>query len=228
MRKLLQDENGLSMFELIGAITIFGLASFLFSAILFSIFRASVLQGQQLELQQTANNLVAQMEGISKIENIYKDAGYRGKFNSDWSEAHIVKILAADKMSELLSIDQGDNPLYISDILDTSNQRASSYHVKDQNIKIKLIQQKNENEVTKTIYATPNYRDTFSIQTSGVILFYKEEIEFSDYYDSSAGLWALEQLLAENEASIVYSRKFVLTYRDDEKASGEVPGNGRW
>ncbi|MGL4696658.1 PulJ/GspJ family protein [Enterococcus larvae] len=229
MRKLIKDERGLSLMELIGAIILFGLASLLFGGVLFSIAKASEVQGQQVALQQTANGMVAQMESISRIENIYENAGYRGKFNSsNWTDTHIIKTLSEDKLSEIQPLAQGENPLYISDILDTTNKRSSSYQVKNKNVKIKLIQQKNENEATNTIYATPNYRDTFSIQISGIILFYEDEITFADYYDSSSGLWEIEELLQQNEAMIVYSRRFVLTYRDDEKASGEVPGNGRW
>ncbi|WP_086348143.1 hypothetical protein [Candidatus Enterococcus clewellii] len=229
MKKLLNNERGLSLVELLGAIILFGLASLLFGGVLFSIAKTSEVQGQQVAIQQTANGMVAQMESISTIENIYEKAGYRGKFNSsNWVDAHIVKALSEDRLAEIQPLAQGQNPLYLSDILDTTNQRAQGYQVKDKTIKIKLIQQKNENEQTKTIYATPNYRDTFSIQTSGVILFYKKDIAFDGYYTSETGLWAIEELLQENEDSIVYSRKFVLTYRDDEKASGEVPGNGRW
>ncbi|WP_321383599.1 type II secretion system protein [uncultured Enterococcus sp.] len=229
MRKLIRDERGLSLMELIGAIILFGLASLLFGGVLFSIAKASEIQGQQVNLQQTANGMIAQMESISKIENIYEEAGYRGKFNSsNWTDSHIIKSLSEEKLTELQPLSQGENPLYLSDILDTTNKRAMSYQVKNKQIRIKLIQQKNENESTNTIYATPNYRDTFSIQTSGIILFYEGDISFADYYESSTGLWAIEELLKQNEAEIVYSRRFVLTYRDDEKASGEVPGNGRW
>lgn len=228
MNKLIKNEQGLTLIELIGATVVFGLAFLLFSGILFSISKTSTVQGQQVEIQQIANSMVAQMESISKIDGIYEEAGYLGKFESkSWSTKHIIKSLDKNNLVELLPLAQGENPIYVSDILDTLNNRAESYQIKDSEVKVKLIQQKNENEVTNTIYSTPNYRDTFSIQVSGAILFYKEEIDFSRYYDTATGLWQIEKLL-EEEQTIVYSRKFVLTYRDDQKANGEVPGNGRW
>lgn len=227
--KLLKEEKGVTLIELLGVLAIFGLVSILLSGVLFSISKASAVQGQQVEFQQLANNMIAQMESISDISDLNKDATYYGKFNTPaaWKKLSIVKVMTTD-MQEIQFFAQGKNSIALSDINDTLNRRARTYQVSDKKIKMKILQHKNENAVTKTAYSTPNYRDTFSIQTTGVILFYEEAIPFTTYYDDDSGLWDIEKLLATEEASIHYSRKFVYSYRDELKAQGEVPGNGRW
>lgn len=229
---VLKDEQGLTLIELLGALTIFGIVSILLSSILFNIAKASSTQGRQVEIQQTANNMVVQIEDISKLEGIYAKAGYYGKFQdaTSWNTSHIVKVLDGDseEASEIGVFAQGENTLFLTDINDNLNKKVISYRIQDTNIKIKVLQQKNENSQTKTIYGTPNYRDLFSIQTTGVILFYQHTIDFSKYYDSDVGVWQTDKLLGEEQNKIIGSRKFVVNYRDDQKAKGEVPGNGRW
>ncbi|MBP1042802.1 type II secretion system protein [Vagococcus sp. BWB3-3] len=229
--KILKDERGLSLIELLGALAIFGLVAILLSSVLFSISKASTVQGQQVEFQQTANLMVSQIESISKTPGIYQDAQYYGKFTAPdkWKDIHIVKTGAdASNPSADDKYASGANKIYVTDINDNDNTKADTYQIKEAGIKIKVLQQKNENDERKTHYGTGNYRDSFSIQTSGIVLFYKEEIEFSKYYDKSTGTWQLEKLLAENSNKVKYSRKFVYSYRDDQKAKGDVPGNGRW
>lgn len=229
---VVKDERGLTLIEILGALVIFGLVAGLLSSVLFSISKAATVQGQQVEFQQTANMMIAQIEKISKTSELYQDANYLGKFvhPDKWKETHIVKIVEGEANSspENLPSRPGVNPIYITDINDAQNLKVDSYHIKESKIKIKVLQQKNENDERKTVYGTANYRDTFTIQTSGIILFYQEAINFSDYYDPLASVWDMEKLLEDNKSNIRYSRKFVSNYRDDQKAKGGVPGNGRW
>lgn len=228
---IIKDERGLSLIELLGALVIFGLVSVLLSSVLFSISKASTVQSQQVEFQQTANMMILQIEKISKTAEIYQKANYWGKFTdtSAWKETHIVKIVEGDEKEsdENTPGNSGVNPIYLTDINDAENAKTTSYQIKEKDLKIKILQQKNEHEERKTTYGTTSYRDTFTIQTSGIILFYKDTITFSDYY-TAAGVWEMDKLLADNKEKIHYSRKFVSNYRDDDKAKGAVPGNGRW
>ncbi|QIL45811.1 type II secretion system protein [Vagococcus coleopterorum] len=231
MNKFLKDERGVSLIELIGVTVLLGVMSILISGIFFTTVKTTDIQGEKVQIQQAANNMFAQMESISKIKNIYKDAGYLGKFTGvDWHKAHIIKPLAEDAATgEWLAMkdeEQGTNKIAITNINDTLNKTKTTYQIKNPKIKIKILQQKNENEVTNTQYKTPNYRDTFSIQTTVMVLFYKDDINFSEYYEAESGTWEFDKL--SKLTNTVYSRKSVMYYRDDDKAKGDVPGDGRW
>lgn len=229
--RLLKDERGLSLIEVLGALAIFGLVAILLSSVLFSISKASTIQGQQVEFQQTANMMIAKIEKISRTPEVYEDANYFGKFNGkiSWKETHIIRLTKDNQTDSEVNkpFEDGVNPIYLTDINDNANQKSDSFEIKDKTIKIKVLLQKNENDQRKTSYGTSNYRDTFTIQTSGIILFYQESINFTPYYTSN-GVWDLEKLVTDNKAKIRYSRQFVCSYRDDQKAKGEAPGNGRW
>ncbi|MGK0551206.1 pilus assembly FimT family protein [Enterococcus faecalis] len=225
----LKDERGLSLVELLGVISLLGIISALFSGTFYLIVQASSFQGQIVAYQQTANQIRTQVEAITRIDGIYQRAGYLGKYDSKkFQEEHIVKVVSADQREELALTSEGANQLYLTNINDTLNQQGQLYQLKNPQVKLKFIQQKNENEATKTHYYMPNYRDTFTIQTKCFLLFYKGTIDFDKYYNSQTGWWQLDKLQQENQHSIVYQRSFTVTYRDDEKASGGVPGNGRW
>lgn len=228
MKTRLADEQGVSLVELLGAIVIFSTFVAIFSSTLYIIIQASVRQGRIAAFQGMANEIVAQVQQIAKIDGIYEYAGYLGKYDSLlFHEEHIVKVMPEGAISAGIT-DEGSPRMIVTDIADTSNIRGRLYDTKDHEIKLKIIQQKNENEATLTQHYTPNYRDTFSIQSKVLILFYKETIHFQDYYDDTTGWWQLEDLLDDHQEQTVYQREFTVTYRDDEKARGGVPGNGRW
>lgn len=228
MKTYIADEKGISTVELLGAVLIFGIVIAMFSSTLHLIVQASTLQGRIVRYQQMANEIVAQTEGIAKTNGIYEQAGYLGKFDSlNFHEEHILKVIPEGASGENMT-DQGSSRLMLTDINDTTNSRGRYYDTKDSNIKLKLIQQKNENEVTRTQYYTANYRDTFTIQTKVLLIFYTGDINFSDYYDYSTGWWQLADLLADYQEQAIYHREFSIQYRDDDKARGGVPGDGRW
>lgn len=228
MKTRLADEQGVSLVELLGAIVIFSAFVAIFSSTLYLIIEASARQGRIATLQGMANEIVTQAQQIAKIDGIYEYAGYLGKYDSLlFHEEHIVKVMPEGTLGAGIT-DEGTSRMIVTDIADTSNIRGRLYDTKDSEINLKIIQQKNENEATLTHHYTPNYRDTFSIQTKVLILFYKETIDFQDYYDDTTGWWRLEDLLDDHQKQTVYKREFTLSYRDDEKARGGVPGNGRW
>lgn len=229
---MIKDEQGLTLIEVLGSLVIFGLVATLLSSILFSISKASTIQGQQVEFQQTANMMIAKIEKISRTPEVYQDANYFGKFNEElnWKETHIVRITDGDLLDSEVNApsQEGLNPIYLTDINDNTHAKSDSYSIKDKTIKIKVLLQKNENDTRKTSYGTASYRDTFTIQTSGIILFYQDSINFPPYYNSESGTWNMKELLKDHKKKIRYSRQFVSSYRDDDKAKGESPGNGRW
>lgn len=234
MQRIVEDERGLSLIEVLSVLTISGVVFALISGLFLSITKTTSIQGGKVEMQQTANGILAQVERISNISGIYEQAGYLGKFvgssgTNAWNDAHIVKLLQEDETGDWLETsrtDQGLNRIAVTDITDTLNQSKEIFQIKNSETKIKILQQKNENELTKTIYTTPNYRDTFSIQTTVMVLFYNEEIDFSDYYDAITGFWDYSGI--KELPNVLYSRESVFNYRDDAKSKGEIPGNGRW
>lgn len=234
MQRIVKDERGLSFIEVLSVLTICGVVFALVSGLLLSISKTTSIQAEKIEMQQTANSILAQVERISNISGIYEQAGYLGEFvgssgTNAWNDAHIVKLLQEDGTGEWLEtsrIGPGGNRIAITDITDTLNQSKEIFQMKNSETKIKILQQKNENELTKTIYTTPNYRDTFSIQSTVMVLFYNEKIDFSDYYDEITGFWNYNEI--KELPNVLYSRESVFCYRDDAKSKGEVPGNGRW
>ncbi|MEB6145951.1 PulJ/GspJ family protein [Enterococcus casseliflavus] len=163
MKHGLQDERGVTLVELLGAIVIFGIIIALFSGTLFLIVQASVRQGRIAAFQGIANEIMAQAGQIAKIDGIYEHAGYLGKYDSLlFHEEHIVKTMPEGTLGAAIT-EEGSPRMVVTDITDTNNIRARVYDTKDPTIKLKIIQQKNENEATLTHHYTPNYRDTFSI-----------------------------------------------------------------
>lgn len=230
MRKIIKEEHGVTLIELLAVLAILGIVFSLSSGLFYSIAKTSSTQGQMVEIQQKANGMVAEIERISNVPGLYEQAGYIGKYvGKDWKETHIIKPLKLDSKGnyvEMATTDGGENKLALTDITDTLNHSKKVFQIDNAAIKIKVMQEKNENEKTKTIYATPNYRDTFSIQTTVLILFYKGELDFAPYYDASAGSWDFAKLKAL--PNVVYAREAIVQYRDNAKAKGAIPGNGRW
>jgi len=227
--KKIKNENGTSLIELLGVLVISGILFSLIITIFSTITKVSSIQTQQVEMQIVANNIVYKLEKISRIEDIYSNAGYFGKFVGNWEENQINKVLkksSTDEWIEIKKNDQGDNLIALTDINDSLYERLELFKIKDSNIKIKILQQKNKNDITKTIYKMPNYRDSFSIQTSFAIIFYENEFDFQFYYNSQTNSWDYEGM--KNDRNLRYIREGELSYRDDAKAKGELPGNGRW
>lgn len=208
--------------------------------ILNNLGKATSSQGQQAEFQHTANNMIIQMNQIMNKKGLYEQAGYLGKFTtnestgkSSWIDEQVITVFDPER-SDLKTIawtDNGKNKVGITDVLDSGKKMGKTYQLKDEGFKIKVFQKKNKNEELKTQFETPNYRDTFTIQTSVTIIFYKDDIDFSSYLDNGGeGINLSEkQGVEEKEASkVLYTRKAELTYRDEMKARGEIPGEGRW
>ncbi len=230
MKHVLENQKGLTLVELLGTIAIFGFIASLLTSILFSISTTSKIQSQKVELQQIANGLVTQMEKISNIPDIYEKAGYRGKFVGSWNDEYIVKILKKSSgnnewVENTNLTNAGENMIGITDINDNLNQKVTFFKATNPKINIKVIQQKNENSQTKTIFSMPNYRDDFAIQTTALILFFKDPIDFMHYYDSQTGLFNLEKI--KKIPTVIYFREAIFTYRDHSKVKGEVPGDGQ-
>ncbi|MGX7420622.1 pilus assembly FimT family protein [Carnobacterium gallinarum] len=230
MQRKLKEERGVTLVELITILALLGIVFSLSGGLFYSIAKTSSIQKQMVEIQQTANGIVSEIESISKIPGLYEEAGYIGKYvGKEWEETHIIKPLKFDEAGdpvEMTVTDEGENRIALTDITDTLNQSKQVFQLNNPEIKIKIMQEKNENELTKTIYSTPNYRDTFSIQTTVMVLFYRDKIDFSKYHDDRTGGWSFDELKALS--NVVYSRETVVQYRDNAKAKGDIPGNGRW
>lgn len=238
MKELRENEKGITLIELLAGVMLLTLVGSLLMGVLDGVNKIHTSQSQRVEYQQVANSIYAHMNYIAKIDGLAEKAGYKGKFDSPsaWAESHIVKVLevpqgkgssdSPETFSEIGLAADGSNRIALTDILDTMNERNRVYSLTNKKQKIKVIQQKNKNEATNTIYGTPNYRDTFTIQMSVLILFYEGDISFSSYYDGSQQEWDIETLKSLN--NVKYTREFEITYRDEEKAEGGVPGDGRW
>ncbi|WP_207695390.1 hypothetical protein DOK67_0001767 [Enterococcus sp. DIV0212c] len=242
MSRILKDEDGLTLIEMIATLAIFSIVILFFGAIIGSIGKAFSIQGQKVEFQQTANDIVAQINQLSKKKGLYEKAGYLGKFpttassGNPWQTDQIISVFDSEATNQkpIDLTEQGKNKIGLTDILDATkdsgkNSEARFYRLKNQEYKIKIFQQKNKNESLKTQFKTPNYRDTFTIQTSVTILFYKGTIDFNRYVkNGEINLSGKDGVEEKEAAAILYSRKAEFTYRDELKAKGEIPGEGRW
>ncbi|EGO6609425.1 type II secretion system protein [Enterococcus faecalis] len=227
--KLFKDETGVSLLEVMVTIVLLVFFLSLTIGLFQSIAKTSAVQGEKVEIQQQANNMVEKIRSISNTPRIYEQAGYMGKYvGEEWQNTQIVKVLRPDEgigWTEAGITEAGTNTIGLTAITDTMNSFTEVFSIDNPDIKIKILQEKNENDETKTVYSTSNYRDTFSIQSTSKILFYKNEINFANYYNKSTGKWD-EELLSHS--NIVYFREMTVQYRDDAKSKGDIPGNGRW
>ncbi|WP_312542648.1 prepilin-type N-terminal cleavage/methylation domain-containing protein [Enterococcus sp.] len=228
MRKLYKNENGFTLVETLSALVILGILGGGIIGICLQIMSISTLQSKKIEFQQISNNIVLEMEKISQIDGLYEQAGYLGKYvGVPWNDAHIIKVLnTAGALEEIDKMAEGAHQIGLTHINDNLNQTITYFGIKDDTIKIKIFQNKNEHDVTKTIYSLPNYRDSFSIQTTALIIFYQDQIAFSQYYNTHTGLWNFNDL--STLENVLYARKTTFTYRDNSKARGDVPGSGKW
>lgn len=229
--RLINNQRGLTLVEVLGTVVILGVTFILSASIIFNIFKVTNLQRQKVEMQQVSNGIVTEIERINQMKNLYDEAGYRGKFmdQKDWFQKHIVKVLKssgeANQWSLLTVTDEGENSIWLTDINDTLNQQAILFKITDPEIKIKIIQQKNENSVSKTLYGMKDYRENYTIQTTAMILFYKESLNFSRYYNQDTGQWNVVSL--KKQPNVLYTRLFTSYYKDKAQEKGEVPGDGR-
>lgn len=234
MKKIIYDEDGLTLIELLGTIVILSIVLLLFSSLLSSMVSTAKNQRLYLKLQNMSNQIASRSNSISRIPNIYSQAGYRGLLIGDttWNISPVVKVskkIGTDTYEELSPESPGQSAVWINDILDSTTTKE--YSLQEEHLKIKMIQEINpENTAYYKVndIELPNYRDTFTIQTKVTLIFYKEDIIFDNYYDQVTGTWNFKDLFNKEKNQIVYSDNFHFEYRDDEKAQGGVPGNGRW
>jgi hypothetical protein len=234
MKKIIYDEEGLSLMELLGTIVILSIVLLLFSNLLNTLVLTAKNQKLHLKLQNISNQITSQGNSISRISNIYSQAGYRGLLIGDttWNISPVMKVsqkIGIDTYAELSPESPGQSAVWINDILDSTTLKE--YSLQEEDLKIKIIQEINpENTAYYKIndIELPNYRDVFTIQTKVTLIFYKEDINFDNYYDHVTGTWNFEELFNKEKNQIVYSDNFHFEYRDDEKAKGGVPGNGHW
>ncbi|MTD42410.1 hypothetical protein GIX45_28045 [Erwinia sp. CPCC 100877] len=240
MKKILKDEQGVTLVELIATLAVFLVVLFFFGMIMSSLSKGYAMQKQQVEFQQMANDMVANMTKIVNKKGIYEKAGYLGKFKTDslagkssWQAEQVIVVFDPER-SDLKTFDwteAGKNKISITDVLDAEKVNGRIYQLPKQDYKIKIFQQKNKNETLKTQFEAPNYRDTFTIQSSVTILFYKGDIDFNKYVEiggESINLSGTDGIENKEAEKILYIRKAELTYRDEKKAKGEIPGEGRW
>ena len=93
-------------------------------------------------------------------------------------------------------------------------------------LKVYLVKNKHENQVLKQ--GETNFRDSFSIQSTVYVVFYKGLINWSTYIPEENAPMKLAEVKKDMSDEIVYTRVFDVTYRDDAKSAGEVAGNGKW
>lgn len=204
---LFYSEAGVTLIELLGSITLFGILTIFLGTILSTALTAEKKQKERLISEETANLIAAQIIKISENDALYKVSGYQDNPNdpswsalpSDW-----------DKHQMLVVENNGSSKIGITDLTDVSKKRLKVYCSKIPGIKINVEQKKNENAKWATnetawgdyVYL-PNYRDTFTVQSTITIEFKKEK-------------------------KTIYSRKVNVEYRDEDKASGEIGGEGWW
>lgn len=150
MSKILKNEDGLTLIEMIATLAIFSIVILFFGAVIGSIGKAFSIQGEKIEFQQTANDIVVQINQLSKIEGLYEKAGYLGKFpattssENPWQTNQIISVFdseAANQKPIALS-EQGKNKIGLTDIVDATKDSGKNSNARFYQLKIKTIKSK--------------------------------------------------------------------------------------
>lgn len=116
-----------------------------------SLGKAFTIQGQQVEFQQIANDMIVQMNGIMNKKGLYEKAGYLGKFTtngttgkSSWLDQQVITVFDPERadLKSIDWIDAGKNKIGITDVLDAEKSVGKTYQLKNKDYKIKVFQKK--------------------------------------------------------------------------------------
>ncbi|MCJ1995994.1 hypothetical protein GYN67_04780 [Lactococcus piscium] len=241
------DESGITLVELLAIIALISVVATLMTTMACQVFAIRLVQEEKIKCQVIANRMYTALNTLSN-ESLVKAAssgtdaspgipgseqvsdekklGELGKIDGSWDTNQLVKQLDASN-GQLLAYDSpGVNELKFESRKDS--REINRYQAPNKAIKIKvhLVKNKDENEVMQ--HGEKNFRDSFSVQTTAYVIFYKGEVTWPDLIKTANQSLDMTALKSLEDAKIVYAREFELSYRDDAKSAGEVSGNGKW
>lgn len=253
----LQDETGITLTEVLAVIVLLSIVTTLLTTVASHMFTVRNLQETKIKAQRIANRLYADLNMISNeslvnvkrggVKSDEHSLGESGKYRTVsggtvWSDPlrKMVDILDPktivgenslpyDPSLPYLGLSYYDNGLTEMFVVSkTDRTKAITYKTpaKDILLKVYLVKNKQEDQVLKQ--GESNYRDSFSVQTTVYVVFYKAYINWRNYISAENEPMKLDEVKRDNGKNIVYSRVFDISYRDDAKSAGEVAGNGRW
>lgn len=256
MMAYLQDETGITLTEVLAVIVLLALVTTLLTAVASQMFTVRNVQETKIKVQRIANSLVADFNTLSnetvvnaKSSSKTADAdtlGESGKYryfsgfhgNEPLWNAHYKKLAWVVDPTLFVAGGPQDSGIYMQSAADNGIEKVVIARPRDESvvntyqtpkgIKLKIHQVKNKHEDQVLKQGESNYRDSFSVQTTVYIVFYKGYINWRNYISDNNAPMRLDEAKRDNSTEIVYSRVFDVSYRDDAKSAGEVAGNGRW
>ncbi|MCJ1979729.1 pilus assembly FimT family protein [Lactococcus carnosus] len=240
MMTYLTDESGITLTELLAVIILLTVIMTVLTAAAGRVFTIRNSQETKIKCQVVANRLYADLNSLSneslvnvKSSNMASDAqalGESGKYSrGGWADNQMVKLLDGSVITNpktLTYLSPGVEQLKL--LRQKDNSEVNTYQTPTEKIKLKvyLVKNKHENQVLKQ--GETNFRDSFSIQSTVYVVFYKGLINWSTYIPEENAPMKLAEVKKDMSDEIVYTRVFDVTYRDDAKSAGEVAGNGKW
>lgn len=249
----LQDETGITLTEVLAVIVLLAIVTTLLTTVASHMFTVRNRQETKIKVQRIANSLYADFNTISNesLVNVRKGGvksdeyslGESAKYRRDsyygtkWL-SYLTKMAWVVDPGLYVGGAPGSSGIYVQDCWDNGIEKLVIARPKDEsvvntyqtpkgiNLKIYQVKNKQEDQVLKQ--GESNYRDSFSVQTTVYIVFYKGYINWHNYISEENAPMKLDDVKRDNAKDIVYSRVFDVSYRDDAKSAGEVAGNGRW
>ncbi|MCJ1977234.1 hypothetical protein [Pseudolactococcus paracarnosus] len=236
----LTDESGITLTELLAVIILLTVITTLLTTAAGRVFAIRNSQETKIKCQVVANRLYTDLNTVSneslvnvKSSSMKSDAqalGESGKYSrGGWADNQMVKLLDASVISSpipLTYLSPGVEQLKLVRQKDSSEVNCYQTPTEQIKLKVYLVKNKHENQVLKQGEA--NFRDSFSIQSTVYVVFYKGTINWSNYIPEENAPMEIADVKKDMSDKIVYARVFDVTYRDDAKSAGEVAGNGKW
>lgn len=222
-----KNEKGLSIIEVLTALSILSFVMVLMGGIFLQIQERHRQKSEEVNFIAVGNQVFTYVQALVKEQNqsaidssIYLKDNWQSipwKSNAFFLE----KDAATDRVIAIT--DQGTSNFYFV-TEEMLAKKKGSVRLRNKEYKIKLIKQLAKNNQTKTLYYTRSDRMTYTMEQYVMVLIYKKEIPFENYYNATTGEWDIEGLKKRGEIS--YVREFTLDYRDQERARGALPQEG--
>lgn len=235
MMKDLKDETGITLTELLAVIILVAMVTTLVATMASHVFTIRNIQEYKVKTQTIANSLYNELNtysnellinqkqagGITDTQSLGESGKYR---RNDWEDKQIVQLLDGSNDQPLTFDSDGVEKLKL--VTHEGTRVLSTYQTPSTKIKMKVHFVKNKHEKQVLKQGETNYRDSFSVDTTVYIVFYKGTINWTAYIPGKNKPMEMDDVKKDKDT--IYTRVFDITYRDDAKSAGEVAGNGRW
>lgn len=233
----LNDETGITLTELLAVIILLTIVTTLVTTMASHVFTIRNVQEYKVKTQAIANSLYNELNtysnsllvnqkqtgGVTDTQSLGESGKYR---STAWEDKKIVQLVDGSNNQVLTFDSDGVEKLKL--VTHKDNRELSRYQTPAKNIKMKVHFVKNKHEAEVLKRGENNFRDSFSIDTTVYVVFYKGDIDWTVYIPGKNKPMKIDEVKKDRDTNIIYTRVFDITYRDDAKSAGEVAGNGRW